>query len=211
MIAAKTLDEMIAASRLGEAITAAVATVDGLMTGVHVEAHPGKLDIYDIVKREVVAAPGVAIGWSRIRAAREVDGDYQTPIEFTAYIVAEDYANLTEKRRIPRETVAHGIGNYLLDILHDHEAAYWGLAGITAPYETPPPEMRPVFTAKAYEQGACFYAVTWTQGLIGVGASHFAGATPAVDEDGQRLVFPDDESIPEWIEAVVGDTDEEAP
>ena len=182
MIAPASLSAMIEASRFEAAKDAIVATLKTLMTDVAVVSHPGKLDIADVVAKSVVKAPGVAIGWTRVRTPRDVEGTFGSVVEWTAYIVVEDGADLVTKRRMNREDIAHAIGSFLLGVLADADTPSWGLRNITMPSRDPAPELRPVFTTKSFEGGTAYYAVTWSQTLVDEGAPFMSAATPAFDE-----------------------------
>jgi hypothetical protein len=205
---AMTLDQLIAADRMSRLRDAIVATLSAEFDGVSVVAHPGKLDVYDVVKREVVSAPGVAVGWSRVQAPRQIDGSFVMPIDWSAYVVAEDHADLTSRRRIGRDVVAHAIGAHILRLLNDPDLSSWGLANVTPPVADPGPQLKPLFTAKAYEKGTVFYAVTWTQGVVDLGSDLLGGTTPAFvlpDEAHGRpgLQFPGEDAIPVEIQALI--------
>lgn len=213
-----TLTQIIASTRFEELRKAVVARLAALMTGVNVVEHPGKLDINDVVAKAIVPAPGVAVGWNRMRAPRDLGGTFSLPVDFVAFIVAEDYADTAASppRRVPRDVVANAIGARLLLILSDPDTGSWGLTGITPPATEPEPDLKPVFTMKTAEQATALFAVTWTQGLILQGASLFDGPTPDVyadPEDGppEGLIFDVDltDELPTEIRAWV--TREEVP
>ncbi len=203
-----TLDQLIEADRMTALRDAIVAGLAAEFDDVKVIAHPGKIDIYDVVKRAVVSAPGVAVGWSRVQAPREVDGTFVMPVEWSAYIVTEDYAKLAEKRRISRDVIAYAIGSHILKVLHDPDLSSWGLSLVTPPEGTPGPQLRPMFTARAYEKGTAYYAVTWTQGIVGLGPDLVGGPTPAFSmpdagDDRHGVKFPSDDDIPAEIRAMI--------
>lgn len=214
-IAPASLSEILASTRFEELRKAIVAQLGVLMRGVNVVEHPGKLDINDWVAKAIVSAPGVAVGWNRMRAPRDLGGTFCLPVDFVAYIVAEDYADTsaTPPRRIFRDVVANAIAARLLLILADPDTGSWGLTGITPPATEPDPEVRPVFTMKTAENGTALFAVTWTQGLVLEGASLFdQGPTPGVyadpaDGPPEGLIFDnidlDADDIPTEIRALM--------
>lgn len=207
-LAPVTLPEMIASTRLQELRKAVVARLKALLKGVAVVEHPGKLDINDVLAKTIVAAPGVAIGWTRVREARDLDQGYSLGIDFVAYIVAEDFADQATKVRTDRATVGLAIGAQLLLILSDEDTASWGLGGVAPPAAEPGPELRPVFTMKSAEQGASLYVVTWTQWLLRQGRPRFGGATPKVESlpDGMLFEMPEGD-IPAEMLAVLREGD----
>lgn len=202
MIEPRTLSALILDNRLEAVKSAIVQTVTSHLSGVSVLSHPGKLDISDVVENDIVKVPGIAIGWTRIRAAEEVAASHGLTVEFAAYIVVEDRADLDLKRRVDREIVGHAIGGFLLQILGDEDAASWGLSYIGLPLTTPPAEFRPLFTAKSFARGLAYYVVTWTQTIFEHGASPFSTATPEVSETDDEQVFFGD-GIPEEIRSLI--------
>lgn len=182
-IASATLTSLFAATRLEATKAAIVASLRGLLPGVAVVTHPGKLDINDVLDKAIVAAPGIALGWSRMRAPRDVGGTFGLPVDWAAYLVVEDYPDrsTTPPRSVPREVVAHAIGAQLLRILADTDTASWGLTGLYPPETDPAPEMRPLVTMTTAEQATAVYAVTWTQVLAREGRGLFAfGGDPVI-------------------------------
>ncbi|MGS4886091.1 hypothetical protein [Roseibium sp. MB-4] len=205
MIEPATLPELLAndpVTPLRDAVTARLKT---LFKGVTVKSHIGKLDIYDVVKRELVSAPGIAIGWTAVKSPRDVSGTYCMPVDLAAYIVTEHMS--IGRQRVDRAELAHAIGTRLLKILHNADIASWGLEGITPPDGDPGPMFKPIFTATAYEKGTAYYAVTWTQMLIDLGEDFLGGPTPhfvAHDEErGPGLKFLDETNIPPEIAAMI--------
>ncbi len=171
----ESLASLLAQDRLGEMQFAIVATLDRLIEGVRVAAHPGKVDVSELIAKTIVPAPGIGIGWSRIRRAAISDGAYNLGVEWTAYIVAE--AAAIGMRRVEKERIGLAIGSRILAILADNREPFWGLRGVLPPEETPAPEFKPIFTVKDASQGVAYYAVTWTQTIADLGRGHF----PAVD------------------------------
>ncbi|PWV97710.1 hypothetical protein DFR52_106235 [Hoeflea marina] len=202
MIEAKTLSGLILDNRIEAVKTAIVQTITSHLSGVTVLSHPGKLDISDVVENDIVKAPGIAIGWTRIRAVEDVSASHGLMVEFAAYIVVEDLADIGLKRRVDREVVGHAIGGFLLQLLGDEDAASWGLTYIGLPLTTPPAEFRPLFTARSFARGMAYYVVTWTQTVFEHGASPFSTETPQVSETEDEQVLFDD-GIPDEIRALI--------
>ncbi len=191
MIVPVTLAGMVAATRIDATRQAIVASLTGLLKGVAVVGHPGKLDINDVVAKAVVAAPGIAVGYSRVRELGDAGGTFALAVDWVAYLVVEDRvdAGQAPPRVVPREIVGHAIGQQILRILRDPNGGTWGLPAIDVPAMDPAPELKPVFTLKTDQNMTAIYAVTWTQSLVQEGQPFFGfGPTPpASPSDG----FPD--------------------
>ncbi len=99
--------------------------------------HPGRLDVADVLKGDVVAAPGVMVGWTS-QSVQELDGTFHVTVDWSAYVVAENYVDLVAKRRVAREAVAQAIGLHLLTILQDAtRTCVWALRHVSpAPFST---------------------------------------------------------------------------
>ena len=69
MIEAAALDALLAADPVATVQAAIAARLKALLPGIAVVLHPGKVDLSEIVAKSVVAAPGIGLGWSRIRPA----------------------------------------------------------------------------------------------------------------------------------------------
>lgn len=202
--------DLIAEDRFGVARDAIVAGLAAEFTDVKIRSHPGKLDIYDVVKMAALPSPCVLVGWTRMRSSRVTDGSYTLPVDWAAYIVAEDYADTATRTRIDRDVVANAIGSRILAILNDPDLSGWGLQNISLPDPHPGPELRPMFTAKESEKGTAYYAVTWSQSLADLGPNFMGGATPAFVEPGADpedprpgLKFESDDLIPPEIKALM--------
>ncbi len=182
-----SLEQLVAADRIAPVQKAIVANVQQLLTGVTVKAHPGKVDISELIAKSVVKAPGIGIGWSRIRRAALNDGAFCLLIEWVAYIAAE--AHLVAGRRREKEEIALAIGGRFMHVLADQTAQLWGLDGILPPEETPAPELKPLFTIADMAKGAAYYTVTWTQSVVDLGEDHFPDATAKTNPDNGTIDF----------------------
>ncbi|RLQ88913.1 hypothetical protein [Notoacmeibacter ruber] len=203
-----SLSELAAASPIETLRAAIIAELKPRLPGVEITSHPGKLDINDVVAKAVVAAPGVALGWSRFRSERLLDGRFDGVMEFAAYIVTEDYADMAAQRRIPRDALAHGIGSRILELLADPDVSAWEQAGIDRPMADPAPALTPMFTSRSWDAGTAYYAVTWSQRLHGLGTSFFdrPGLSGRIDEDGNGVVaLGEDRELPVELAAFLKD------
>lgn len=208
MIAPATLQQIMEADPTADTHKAIVDTLDRLLKGVSVVAHPGKVDISELVGKTVVKAPGIGIGWTRIRPAMLADSSYSASVEWTAYIVVE--ATIVAGKRVEKERVGFAIGGQLLKILADPAVSSWGRAGV-APVETssPLPELKPLFTVRDQSQGTAYYTVSWTQQIVDIGAGVFPQPIGAVNIDDGSIAYAknaDIRSMAPWLPAeVVGD------
>lgn len=191
MIEPMSIEALLAADPLAALQVAIVSRLKVLLPGVSVVAHPGKVDVSELIAKSIVNAPGVGIGWSRVKPLALGDGSFSLSAEWVAYIVAE--ARPVAGRRIEKEAVALAIGAQLMRILHDDQASLWGiLSGLHLPEVMPAPEMKPLFTVRDAGQGVAYYTVTWTQTVADVGATEFPTATGQIDENEQFIRFASD-------------------
>ena len=186
MIAPAPLLQLLAGSRVVQARDAVKATIAVLLPGVMVVTHPGRLDINDYVQKAIVAAPGVAVGYARLRQAADPAGTWSDVVDFVAYVVVDDLVDrtVTPPRTYPRELVAHAIGGRILQALRDPTLMFWGIDGIEPPGQDPGPSLTPVFTMKAEQNMTAVYAVTWSQALANDGEAFFGGGPFAVEPPG---------------------------
>jgi hypothetical protein len=163
----KSLAQLLADSRVMDVQKAIVAALKTLFVGVDVRRHPGRMDIADFVAKDLYKPPAIAVAARRVHTARQFEGTFAVPVDWAAYVVAEDA--VVGERRVERDEVAHAIGLRLLRIIHHGTAGRWGVAGITDPAADPEPEFKPEFTVDSFAKGLGLYAVTWRQGLIVAG------------------------------------------
>jgi len=203
MIEPKTVAVLLEADPLAAVQSAIVARLKALLPNVSIVSHPGKIDISEVVAKSVVAAPGIAIGWSRIRASRLVDGSTSVTVEWSAYVVVEDMA-IAGKRK-SREEVGLAIGRRLVEIVEDADEQTWGRGNFLPPAADPPPELKPLFTVRDMTAGAAYYAVTWTQTMVDQGRSLFEGVTPEVAaiDGGIDFDFPEGGGLPPEVQALL--------
>lgn len=198
----RTIDQLLSADPLASMQAAIVTTLASLNPGLNVVAHPGKVDVSELVKKTVVNAPGVGIGWSRIREGFMIDGAFLLAAEWVAYVVAE--AKAVNNKRVEKEAVGLAIGARLLSILADQEASLWGLTHVLPVEMEPRPEVRPLFTVRDASQGVAYYTVTWTQVIADLGTSVFPTPAGTYDEAEGVIRFGDEatlDSIAKWLPA----------
>lgn len=181
MIEPRTLAQLLENDPLAPVQAAIVATLGALLSGVRVVSHPGRVDLSELLAKTVATAPGVGIGWSRVRRAMHLDGSFGAQVEWVAYIVAE--ARVVDSRRVEKEALGLAIGALILRVLADETAFFWGRDGILPPELQPMPELKPLFTVRDAENGTAYYTVTWTQIVADVGETLFPTATGRTDPD----------------------------
>ncbi len=181
---------------------AIVSTLKTLNPGLTIERHPGKVDISELVAKTVVKAPGVGVGFVKMREGRRADGVFFVTVDWVAYIVVQS-AVVAGKRR-EKEDQGLAIGARLLAILADEEASLWGRSAILPVEATPAPELKPLFTVRDQTEGMAYYTVTWTQIIAELGASVFPAVKGQYDEATGAIDFGSEEaldSIAPWIPA----------
>lgn len=187
---ATPLAALVAADPLRAWQDAIVRRIAALLPGVRVIAHPGKIDISQMVAKIIVPAPGIAVGWTRVRSVGLIDGRVDITVDWAAYIVVEDA--VIESTRVDRDQLGFAVGTRLLMILADPDETRWGLESVTPPVEQPAPVLVPLYTVSDQAKGTGYLAVSWSQTLIGQGQSQFDGDAPvagtALDEDSRPTI-----------------------
>lgn len=203
MIETRSIVQLLEDNRVDACGAAIVETFASLTSGVSIVRHPGKLDVSDVLKGDVVSAPGVMVGWTSQSVRQDLDGSFHVDVDWSAYVVAEPYVDLVAKRRVEREAVAQAIGLHLLTILQDADTSSWGLTHICPPADKPQPAFKPVFTASSYTKGTVYYAVTWRQSIVCEGEPFFDASPVQQDGDPDTLTLVDGELPPE-LAALMG-------
>ncbi|HEY0328819.1 MAG TPA: hypothetical protein VGC77_06925 [Rhodopseudomonas sp.] len=193
MIAPATLSERLAASTLVGYLAAIEAALKPLFPDVTVRQHPGRIEISDIVEKDIFNPPMIAVTAAKWRLDTNLDGSWNLPIETVAYVVTEDVA--IGGRAWRRQEVAHALSIGLLDVLGDLNASRWGLRSINAPQKV---EARPLFTSETFAKGSAFYVVTWEQTLSAIGASPLTRPAIAAPQilDSEGVPIDDSDEAP---------------
>lgn len=202
MIEPKPFAELLETDPLAPLQAAIVSSLKLLNPGIAVVPHPGKVDVSELISKTVVNAPGVGVGWSKVKTGQHADGLYYLATEWVAYIVAE--AKVVGGKRVEKEAVGLAIGGRLLEILADLETSMWDRPGVLPPETTPPAELKPLFTIRDAAQGVAYYTVTWTQIVPALGAGFMPPHTGRYDEQLGAIVYRDPDQIDElaaWIPA----------
>lgn len=159
-----TLETLLEASPIILARTAIVETLKALYPDVAVYAHPGRLDMADVLTVGLFPAPSIHVAAWRLRNDDRLSGDEDLPVHWRAYIFAE--SKQVGGLVYGGDEVGYALMQSLLDQLMDVDTPRWGLEEIGLPTDA---EGEPVFTLKTYEKGTLVYVVTWRQTLYAVG------------------------------------------
>jgi hypothetical protein len=151
---------LIAASRVVAARDAVVDTLARRFPEVKLQAHPGKLDMADVLKEGVFTAPSIHIAVARLKNEERSSGDQDLPLHFRAYVVAEN--RTIGGKLFLADEVGYALVLGLLDALELQQVARWGLENIGLPEGA---EGEPLFTLKTFDRGTVYYVVTWRQTL----------------------------------------------
>lgn len=188
-LAPVTLADLLDADVVAPVQDAIATTLQTLNPGLKIVKHPGKVDLSELVAETVVQAPGVGIGFSRMRESREADGVFCVTVDWIAYIVVQP-AVIGGKRR-EKEQQGLAIGARLLAILADEEASLWACHGILPVESTPGPELKPLYTVRDQSEGMAYYTVTWSQTIADLGTSGLPQGTGRYDEESGLIIFDD--------------------
>ncbi|MCO5059638.1 MAG: hypothetical protein M9905_17510 [Rhizobiaceae bacterium] len=193
MMEPKTLARLLACDPLAPVQSAIVTTLTTLLPGVRVVAHPGRVDLSELLAKSVATAPGIGVGWSRVRRAMHMDGSFGALVEWVAYVVAE--ARVVDGRRVEKEAVGLAIGGQVLRALADDTVCFWGRAGILPPEMQPQAELKPLFTVRDMAEGTAYYTVTWTQLVADIGETLFPTATGTANPEAGTIDYADPDHI----------------
>lgn len=205
MMAPATLAEILSADPLEAWQRAIVARLVTLFPGVTVKAHPGKIDISQMIAKTIVPAPGIAVGWSRVRSIEIINGMVDLTVDWSAYLVVE--AKAIENRAVDRDRLGWALGYRMMMILADREETTWGLNQITPPSEQPAPQLVPLYTVQDESRGVGYLAATWSQTLVAQGAGLYDAPTPVlapiIDDEGRPSIEADfDGDVPLEVRAL---------
>lgn len=162
-----TLAQVLSSSRIHEVRAAIVASLAEGFAGVSVEAHPGKLDISDVLAGEATTTPAMRIGVTSQRSERRVTGLRDVVLRLSVYVVVDDVVVEPLGLRY-RDEIGPALCDALVDLLGDDVAARWGLDLPISPPEDV--EAKPLFTSKDFARGAAYYAVSWQQTILNQGS-----------------------------------------
>ena len=191
-----TLAALLGASR---AFAYRTAVLKGLATAfpdIAVKALPALIDIADLDKADLFAAPAFGVAVSRIRPAEgRMSGQRDVPVEVVVYVVVED--RQVAGKLVYRDELGLALCDGVLGLL-ETPAARWGLDEIGMPEDA---AARPVLSVMTENRGTAYFAVTWWQVLYGQGQP-FMDMDSLVPADAKvTAILPGD---PDWVPPAIG-------
>lgn len=167
MIEPATIAQRLERAALVIFLDAVEARLKVLFPDVTVRQHPGRIDVSDIIEKDIFNPPMLAVAAVRWKFDGDLDGSWSLYVEAAVYVVTAE--TVVGTKSIRRQEVAHALSQGVLEILGDIDAHRWELkCGISSPEKI---EARPLFTSKTFGNGAAFYVVSWSQTLSGFGSS----------------------------------------
>jgi len=164
---ARSLLELLGSSRLFDFREAVRSTLDTLFPEIEVAAHPGKIDIADIVQGDSFHAPSIHVAIAEVRPPEyRVSGLREVSVKVAAYVVVEDQAIGDPPKRYTRDEIGLAVCDAIIAVAENPHLSRWGLDDIAYPEQV---EMRPLLTAKVFDKGTAYYVVTFRQQLTGCG------------------------------------------
>jgi hypothetical protein len=167
MIEPATIAQRLDRAALVTFIDAVEARLKVLFPDVTVRQHPGRIDVSDIIEKDIFNPPMLAVAAVRWKFDGDLDGSWNLDVEAAVYVITAE--TVVGTKSIRRQEVAHALSQGVLEILGDIDAHRWGLqCGISSPEKV---EARPLFTSETFAKGAAYYVVSWTQTIYGFGTS----------------------------------------
>ncbi|MBY6243744.1 hypothetical protein [Methylosinus sp. Sm6] len=178
-LAPVTTAQMLQAGRVFAMRDAIVAAFAAHFPDLAVKAHVGKLDMGDVLEKDVFSPPCILIAATRLIDEDRLSGSDDLLVHLTAYVVTEDkmIGQGDARRLVKRDELALAICEAALVALSDIDWTGWGLENVS---DVDGAESHPLFTMKSFERGTVYYAVTWRQRLYALGdADFFTGGEAA--------------------------------
>jgi hypothetical protein len=159
-----TLKELVAVSQIQNLQDAIVATLTMLLPDLDVKSHPGKLDLNDVVDKDMFRAPALAVAITRQVEHDRLSQSRDVKVDIAIYVIVEDALIGVPPRMVKRDELGHAICDALTALLNNRSSSRWNYqaARLDFPCDV---EAKPLFTSTAFENGTAFYAVTFTQTL----------------------------------------------
>lgn len=170
MLAPVTTEQMLEQSRVFALRAAIVAALAAHFLDVEVRSHPGKLDMSDVLAKDLFAAPSILIAATRLDNDDRLSGSDDLRVHLSAYVVAEDLSIGEPRRLVTRDEIGLALCEAVILSLSDPDFSAWGVMGVGSVENV---QWQPLFTARSWEMGTVYYAVTWTQILYALGEADF--------------------------------------
>lgn len=159
-----TLAELLACSRVIFTRDQVVAALAARFPEVQVKAHPGKLDMADVLKEGTFTAPSIHVACARLHDDERLSGAQDLTLHFRAYVVAENRQIGGQQGLTYRaDEIGYALVVGLLDALKLEYVARWGCRDLSFPEDA---QGEPLFTLKTFDRGTVYYVVTWRQTLL---------------------------------------------
>lgn len=153
-----------------------IKTLKDNLPECEVRPHPGKIDMADVLDGKIFVVPSIVVAVIRQRAAdHRMSGTRDVPVEIAAYIVTDDQALGNPPKRYERDEIGLALGDVILSLIENPDISRWDQENIDYPSDA---QFQPLFTAKSYEKGVAFYAVTWRQTLYHRGEPWWGAIEP---------------------------------
>ena len=164
MSAPLTLTQIVAFSKIHALQTAIVKTLETLFPDINVKSHPGKLDIEDIVAKDVFNAPALAIAIIRQTEHGRLSASRDVTVSVSIFVIVEDMAIGEPPLAVYKDELGHGICDALTCLLNGRDSSRWGYqdSDIAFPADV---KAMPIFTIASADRAAAIYAVTFEQTL----------------------------------------------
>lgn len=159
-----TLANLLACSRVITTRDQVVKTFAARFPEVQVKAHPGKLDMADVLKEGTFTAPSIHVACARLINDERTSGAQDLTLHFRAYVVAENrQIGGATGPVIKADEIGYALMVGVLDALELEEVARWGCRDVGYPEDA---QGEPLFTLKTFDKGTVYYVVTWKQTLL---------------------------------------------
>lgn len=147
---------------------AVVSSLAALFPQIAVKAHIGKIDMSDVLAKDVFVAPSIVVAVTRGLRDDRLSGADDMAVELVAYVIAEN--KMVDGRLVTADEFALAHFEQLIIALSDDAFASWGLENIGLPEDV---KGGPLFTVKSVTQGTVFYGVSWRQELLALAPPDF--------------------------------------
>lgn len=164
-----TRAEIVVAARVFALRTAIVDSLATALPEVTLRAHPGKVDIADMLAKDVFVTPSINVAVTRASCDERLSQADDLGLEIAFYLVADN--QMIGGRLVTGDEFALALMEWCVKALADDAFTRWGLdETISCADEV---KGSPLLTVKSLERGAVYYAVTFRQTLYALIATPF--------------------------------------